>query len=137
MFASRFTVVLDACVLAPVLKRDMLLSLAEAEFFRSRWSARILRETQRAVEDLLRRRGDDDTGRRASVSIERMQTAFEEAQIEGYEPIEAGLSRLPDENHAHVIAAALRVGASTIITDNLRDFPSDVRNPPPGAACRG
>ena len=31
MFANRFTALLDACVLASPLKRNLLLSLAEAE----------------------------------------------------------------------------------------------------------
>ena len=37
--SDHFTALLDACVLAGVLKRNLLLSLAEAELFRPRWSA--------------------------------------------------------------------------------------------------
>ncbi|WP_420010780.1 hypothetical protein [Tateyamaria sp.] len=32
---------------------------------------------------------------------------------------------LPDENDRHVVAAAIKVRAQLIVTDNLRDFPSD------------
>jgi hypothetical protein len=39
MFANRFTAFLDASALVSSMKRDLLLSLAAAEFFRVRWSA--------------------------------------------------------------------------------------------------
>jgi len=38
---DRFTVVLDACKLLPVLARDVLLTLAAHEFLSPKWSARI------------------------------------------------------------------------------------------------
>ncbi len=44
-YADRFTALIDACVLAGALRRNILLSLAEAGLFRPRWSARILDET--------------------------------------------------------------------------------------------
>lgn len=55
-FADRFTVLVDACCLAGALRRNMLLSLAEAGFYRVRWSAMIMRETARAIEKLLKGR---------------------------------------------------------------------------------
>ncbi len=36
MFANRYTALVDACSLASVMRRNLLLSLAEAEFFRLR-----------------------------------------------------------------------------------------------------
>lgn len=42
-FADRFTVLIDACCLAGALRRNMLLSLAEAGFYRARWSEMRLR----------------------------------------------------------------------------------------------
>ena len=57
MFANRFTVVADACVLVPPLVRNLLLSLAEAELFRLRWSERIMDEFERGfARDVLRHR---------------------------------------------------------------------------------
>lgn len=54
MFANRYTALIDACVLARVLPRNLLLSLAEAGFFRVRWSGPVLDETGRAIAKLLR-----------------------------------------------------------------------------------
>jgi hypothetical protein len=60
MFANRFTALIDACVLIAPLKRNMVLSLAEAELFRVRWSATILDETQSAIGEWLSRKGHPD-----------------------------------------------------------------------------
>lgn len=49
MFANRFTAFIDACSLAGALKRNLLLTLAEAEFFRLRWSIKVLDETEAAI----------------------------------------------------------------------------------------
>lgn len=53
MFANRYTAFIDACTLASALKRNLLLTLAEAEFFRVRWSVRVMDETQRAIATIL------------------------------------------------------------------------------------
>jgi hypothetical protein len=53
VFANRFTALIDACSLAGALNRDLLLTLAEASFFRLRWSGPILDETERAVARIL------------------------------------------------------------------------------------
>ena len=126
MFANRFTVVADACVLAPPLVRNLLLSLAEAELYRVRWSRRLLDEFERAVvRDVLRYRHERpaDTARRARSAMER---AFPEAMVEGHEHLEAAMADIPDPDDRHVVAAALHSGAAQIITNNLRDFPVEV-----------
>lgn len=56
MFANRFTALLDANVLARVASRDLILSLAEAEFFRPRWTKDIMAETRRAIPKTLIKR---------------------------------------------------------------------------------
>lgn len=78
-YADRFTALLDACVLGGALRRNMLLSLAEAGLFRPRWSGRVLEETQKAIS--LITKGDTD-GARQRAAIE---AAFPEAQVTGYE----------------------------------------------------
>lgn len=126
MFANRFTVVTDACVLVPPLARNLLLSLAEAELYRVRWSGRILDEFERGfVSDVLRHKhADPEAAARQARAV--MEGAFPEAMIEGHEHLEAALVGLPDPDDRHVVAAALHAGAAQIITNNLRDFPADV-----------
>ena len=126
MFANRFTVVTDACVLVPPLMRNLLLSLAEAHLYRVRWSGRIMDEFERGfVRDVLRHKRDDPEGaaRKARGDMER---AFPEAMVEGHEHLEAALKGIPDPDDRHVVAAALHAGAAQIITNNLRDFPVEV-----------
>ena len=45
--------------------------------------------------------------------------------VSGYEDLIAGLA-LPDPDDRHVLAAAIRAGAQTIVTANTKDFPSSV-----------
>ncbi|MDY6810872.1 MAG: hypothetical protein SW127_17975 [Actinomycetota bacterium] len=52
-----------------------------------------------------------------------MNDAFEDALIEGWEPLEDGIRGLPDPNDRHVVAAAVRGSAAAIVTDNLKHFP--------------
>lgn len=126
MFANRFTVVTDACVLVPPLVRNLILSLAEAHLYRVRWSGRILDEFERGfVRDVLRHKHEypEAAAVRARSSMER---AFPEAMVEGHEHLEGALNGIPDPDDRHVVAAALHAGAAQIVTNNLRDFPLEV-----------
>jgi hypothetical protein len=129
VFANRFTVLTDACSLFSPLARNLLLSLAEAEFFRLRWSARILGETERAIARVLGDRGATDAAERAVRARGAMERAFPEAAVTGYEGLIDGLRPLPDPDDAHVIAAAVKTRASIIVTENLRHFPRRVMEP--------
>ncbi|KIC45473.1 PIN domain-containing protein [Tateyamaria sp. ANG-S1] len=115
--ADRFTALIDACVLGGALRRNMLLSLAEAGLFRPRWSARILDETQKAILGITKGATD---GARQRAAIE---AAFPESLVVGYEVFEAQLD-LPDPGDNHVFAAAISASAQVIVTDNLADFPA-------------
>jgi predicted nucleic acid-binding protein len=129
MFANRYTAFVDACSLASVMRRNLLLSLAEAEFFRLRWSERILDETQAAIDKMTERKGMPDHAGRAARARQAMQTAFEDAMVADYAHYLPLASGLPDPEDAHVVAAALKTQAQTIITENLRDFPPDLLDP--------
>ncbi len=129
MFANRFTALLDACVLASPLKRNLLLSLAEAEFFRPRWSERIMGETERAIEKLMSDKGFENPTADAARARSAMERAFEDAMVTGFENLEAGFGDLPDAGDRHVLAAAVKTRASIIVTDNLRDFPDAILHP--------
>ncbi|MBB5741492.1 PIN domain-containing protein [Brevundimonas aurantiaca] len=129
MFANRFTALVDACVLAGALKRNLLLSLAEAEFFRLRWSTPILDETETAIRRTLADRGAEDAADRARRSRQAMERAFEDATVTDFEGMLGACQGLPDSNDAHVLAAALKTRAAIIVTDNLRDFPDPFVRP--------
>jgi len=51
-----------------------------------------------------------------------MDQAIPDACVHDYEDLIAGLT-LPDCNDRHVLAAAIRCGASVIVTFNQKDFP--------------
>lgn len=126
MFANRFTAFVDACTLAGALKRNLLLSLAEADFFRIRWSRPVLDETAKAICEMLKKKGVPDAEERAARAICCMTEAFEDAEISDFDPLLSVCQNLPDPNDAHVIAAALKTQAAVIVTDNMKDFPANL-----------
>lgn len=131
MFANRFTALIDACSLASAPKRDLLLSLAEAEFFRPRWSAFILDETQQAIEKILVAKGfaQEDVAVKAARAREAMERAFPEANVLDFGSFLRACQALPDEDDKHVLAAALATRADVIVTENVRHFPAGVLEP--------
>lgn len=129
MFANRFTVLADACSLVPALNRNLLLSLAEAEFFRVRWSVAILDEAERAIAKVMTNKGVADAVDRAKRARGNMERAFGDAAVTGYEGLINNLEGLPDPKDAHVIAAAVKTRASVIITGNMKHFPKRVLTP--------
>lgn len=138
MFANRFTAFLDACALAGALKRNLLLTLAEAEFFRLRWSDEVLDETERAIAGILQAKGETAAAERARRARAAMNQAFEDARVTDYAHLRGVCDgMMPDPKDIHVVAAALKTQAAIIVTDNLKDFPEpflaslnlDVRTP--------
>jgi hypothetical protein len=123
LFANRYTAFLDACSLAGVLQRNLLLSLSEAEFYRIRWSMRVLDETQSAIEKMLIRKGVEDAAERALSARTSVEVAFEDAMVEGYEHNLPLVQNAPDLGDVHVISAAAKAQAAVIVTDNVKDFP--------------
>lgn len=120
---STFTVVFDANVLFSIRLTSLLMELAMSGLFRARWSADIHREWMTAVS---KERGipmEQLHGRRAA-----MDESVPDGCITGYEPLISGLT-LPDENDRHVLAVAIRCGASAIVTFNEADFPSQILTP--------
>lgn len=126
MFANRYTVFADACALAGALKRNLLLTLAEAEFFRLRWSAPVLDEVERAIESILAGKGADDAAERAARARAAMEKAFADAMVTEFDTFLPLCEKLPDPNDAHVLAAAMKTRAATIVTDNLKDFSEEI-----------
>jgi predicted nucleic acid-binding protein len=109
-------VTLDACVLYPATLRDTLLRLAEAGFYRPRWSAQILDEVAR---NLVSNRAISEA--QAQSLIEAITDAFPEAVVTDYESLIPAVTN--DEKDRHVLAAAVKSDSRTLVTSNLKDFP--------------
>ena len=118
---SRYTVVLDACVLVPVSLADTLLRIAEKGLYRPLWSDRILAEAREAIEEI-----------HPGISVDKrfadMRDAFGDALVTGWEGLQAGIS-LPDADDRHVVAAGVKGGAQAIVTANVNDFPDAALGP--------
>jgi predicted nucleic acid-binding protein len=118
-----FKVVLDACVLANIGVCDLFLRLAERpRLFLPRWSVEILNETRRVQADKLNW---------PSHLVEKwrrdVQNSFPEASVGDYQHLIPQLKN--DEKDRHVLAAAIRSGASVIVTFNLKDFREEALSP--------
>jgi len=118
-----FSVLFDACVFFPAPLRDFLLTLAETELFRARWTDQIHEEWTRNL--LLRR--PDLNPERLKQTCRTMNQFFPDSLIQGYEDLIPHLT-LPDQNDRHVLAAAIRGRCEIIVTLNLKDFPPSVLN---------
>ena len=109
----------DANVLYPSGLRNFLMHLSLTGIFRAHWSAEVHDEWMR---NLLKNRPDITRGR-----LERtrrlMDKAAPDALVTGYESLIESID-LPDRDDRHVLAAAIRCGASVIVTLNLSDFPN-------------
>jgi predicted nucleic acid-binding protein len=116
--SSRYTVVLDACVLYPAPVCDALLSLAVQGLYHARWTAQITREF---VSNIAKNRPDLTEARLMS-RAQKMAAAIPDSQIEGYERF-LNVMTLPDPKDNHVVAAAIAGHADAIVTFNLKDFP--------------
>jgi predicted nucleic acid-binding protein len=81
---SGFRVVLDTCVLVPIVKADLLLTLARRGAFHPLWSDAIMDELSRAIVKV----NPNVTEERAAARIQDMNHAFEDAMVEGWEPLE-------------------------------------------------
>lgn len=113
-------IVLDACVIYPMVLRSLLLGYARRGGFAPLWSARILEEYARATH-----REGPEAGAAAQSQIALMQAEFPAAMVTGWEDLEVQLV-LPDPADTHVLAAAMTAGAPLLMTRNLKDFPSRV-----------
>lgn len=121
---SQFTVVYDACVLYPAPLRSFLMYLAVTDLYHARWTNDIHEEWMRNVV-----RDHVDIGREKTERIRDLMNAHvRDCLVKGYEPLIDSLE-LPDPDDRHVLAAAIRCGADTIVTFNLKDFPVNALKP--------
>lgn len=111
-------VILDANLLYPFHLRNLLVQFGVDAIIAPCWTARIHEEwignlvaAGRAPRERLLR------------TVGLMNAALPEAEVGDWEARLEGLT-LPDPDDCHVLAAALAAGAGTILTMNLRDFPT-------------
>ncbi len=115
--------VLDASVLFSAPLRDILIRLAGRRVYAPRWTDMIHEEWINAV---LKRRPDINRKQ-----LERTRSLMDkyvlDAIVTDYELLIPSL-QLPDVDDRHVLAAAIKGEADTIVTLNLKDFPSETLN---------
>ncbi len=98
--------------------------LALTGMFKARWTEAIHSEWMRNV--LLNR--PDLNIEQLTRTKNLMNANIRDCLVTGYEPL-ITLIELPDPDDRHVLAAAIRSGASIIVTFNLSDFPSQALKP--------
>ena len=122
---TRYTALLDACVLYPVAVCDALMSVATTGLYAAKWTQRIEQEWIGALESSR----PELTGKLA-VRRDSMREAVPDWEVP--EPAWKSLlatveqCELPDTGDAHVIAAAIAGHADCIVTMNLKHFPASV-----------
>ena len=116
-------VVLDANLLYPFQLRNLLIQFGVDGVIVPRWTARIHEEWMGNL--VAAGRASLDRLQRTRDLIDR---ALPGADVPGWEQHMSGLV-LPDPDDCHVLAAALAAGANTILTMNLRDFPTSALSP--------
>lgn len=115
---AKFVVIYDSCILYSAPLRDLFMRLALTDLYHAKWTQEIHKEWMR---NLLKNRPDLTTERLESVRI-KMDLHVRDSLVEGYEELIEGI-KLPDPNDRHVLAAAIKANAQTIVTYNLSDFP--------------
>jgi predicted nucleic acid-binding protein len=114
----RFKAVLDTNVIYPVVIRDLLFWFAYYDLYTPKWSNHIFDEWVSVME----RKGvsKEEAQRRAQVA----NNAFPDALVSNYDGLVKSLE-LPDPDDCHVLAAAIKINANVIVTNNLKDFPEE------------
>lgn len=113
-----FKVLLDACVLANAGLCDLFLRLAEPpRLYLPAWSAEILDEVKRTQTTKLKRPYPPEL---ADYWRKEITRAFPEAEVKGHAKLVPLMTN--HEKDRHVLAAAVKGGASLIVTFNLKDF---------------
>ncbi|GAB3114319.1 hypothetical protein GCM10027055_20130 [Janibacter alkaliphilus] len=108
--------ILDACALVPIRLATTLLWIAEAGIFELLWSDQILDEVRRNLPKL------GISEERAAHRVRTMRDAFGAAAlVDDFDHLTDGMTCDPKDRH--VLAAAVRAEADTLVTFNLKDFP--------------
>jgi len=116
---TRFSAVLDACVLYSAPLRDSLMRLAVRDVFKAYWTDVIHEEWMNALER------NNQIPKDKLIAVRNLMDAnISDAKVEGFECLINSLD-LPDPKDRHVLAAAIKCKADSIVTFNLEHFPQD------------
>lgn len=115
---ANFIVIYDSCVLYPAPLRDLLMRLALTDLYQAKWTRDIHCEW---IRNLLKNRSDL-TEERLQLTQAKMDLHVRDCLVFDYEGLIDSL-KLPDPDDRHVLAAAIKASAQTIVTYNLSDFP--------------
>jgi hypothetical protein len=122
---GRFTVVLDACALFPMIVRDVLLTLADHGFYSPKWSARIHDEwTRNLVARFVEKSAANDALPKIAGIRAAMDRAFPDALVSEVLPESDAVSAI-DAKDRHVVMTAVAARADAIVTFNLKDFAAE------------
>jgi hypothetical protein len=91
---------------------------AHHDLYTPKWSKHIFDEWI----EVMKSKGMPENDRNKRISI--ANEAFPDALVENYEPLIHTLT-LPDDKDRHVLAAAIKINANLIVTNNLKAFPAD------------
>ncbi len=116
------TAVVDTCVLFSASLRDTLLRIVQTRLYDIRFTDEILAELQRNL--IEKRRKSEQQVKWLVASITE---AFPEQIVRDYRHL---IDLMPvNAKDRHVLAAAIKCNAQIIITENLKDFPSQLLAP--------
>lgn len=122
---SSYVALLDANVLVPACLRDTLLRQAEEpRLFIPKWSDQIIEEMVRTLETKLR---PPLSFEKTQYLVEQLQEHFPEAWISEFEVLIPAMQNNPKDKH--VLAAAVKSHAETIVTLNVKHFPEEALGP--------
>jgi predicted nucleic acid-binding protein len=116
-----FVVLYDANVLWGDVLRDLLVRVAQSGMVQAKWSDDILDETFRSI----RAKRPELDPEKLERTRALMCRAVRDCLVTNYQPLVAALE-LPDTDDRHVLAAAIKCGAQTIVTWNTKHFPSEL-----------
>jgi len=102
---------------------DTLLRLAEEPaFYTPKWSPGILQEVRKTLQGRF-----GYSPEQAQRRIGAMEYAFPDAMVTGYEGLIPAMANDPEDRH--VLAAAVKCGAHSIVSDNVKHFPTEALSP--------
>lgn len=122
MRINQYVALLDTCTLAPMPVADTLLKLAEEPaFYTPKWSPDILIELRATLGKF------GFSVEQIDCRLRRMESAFPEALVEGYQALIPSMKNDPKDRH--VLAAAIKCGANCIVSANKKHFPNEALVP--------